>query len=250
MSDNNNANLTNVIFISGWGFNAQLWQRLIEILPSSYTTQCLELPPYPSSVTQPNTAMRQAAELLANQLPQSAIIVGWSLGGNLAATYSYLYPKRCQALITVASSPRYLQAPKWPGVSQAQSQRLWQLACQDWHRLLSYFGRLNVYPRKDRQLIQLIQSYLQTSANNKPHLMAYLRLLLQLDERQIWQRIAVPWLHMYADQDAIVEPGQVQYLTAPNQSRRINITQGCHALPLQQPYNLVQYMQKWLTNHG
>ncbi len=119
-----------VVLIHGWGLNSAVWQPLIIKLTAEFRARfhiiTVDLPGFGENhVTkiQPYS-LANIAKQIDNVIEQPAIYLGWSLGGLVATEIALAYPDKVLGLITVASSPRFLeevmaksgQEITWPGI--------------------------------------------------------------------------------------------------------------------------------------
>ena len=114
-----NENATPVVLLHGWGLNSAVWQPLFSLfneknhnnfqlitidLPGFGNNNRMELEPY---------TLEGICQHIEQTIKQPAIYLGWSLGGLIASQMSLKYPEKVLGLITVASSPYFVeQAPK------------------------------------------------------------------------------------------------------------------------------------------
>lgn len=104
-----------LVFFHGWGFDNQVWSFLVPILAEQYTLILVDLPGFGL------TSMMDWDEFktgLLNKLPQQFVLVGWSLGGLYATRLSIENPNRVTHLFNITSSPRFMVAPSWPGITK------------------------------------------------------------------------------------------------------------------------------------
>lgn len=104
-----------VVLIHGWGLNSAVWQPLITQLTAEFKA-CfhiitVDLPGFGANhdkKIQPYS-LASVAKQIEQVIEQPAIYLGWSLGGLVATEMALVYPEKVLGLITVASSPRFLE---------------------------------------------------------------------------------------------------------------------------------------------
>ncbi|WP_458527297.1 alpha/beta fold hydrolase, partial [Onishia taeanensis] len=78
--------MTRLVLLSGWGIDARIWRPLKASLPDELE---VTTPDWPGYGTRRETVMprdlESLAKTMADDLPQDALWIGWSLGGLLAA---------------------------------------------------------------------------------------------------------------------------------------------------------------------
>jgi len=125
-----------LVLLHGWGWHAGIWQPLVPELSKYY------------QLVMPNIAWQNSfsatADTLLPQLPQKAIYVGWSLGGMLAWWLASHYPERISALMTLASSPKFVKTTDWPGMPLATLQKFSQALENNYEKTLEDFLELQL----------------------------------------------------------------------------------------------------------
>lgn len=107
-----------LVLLHGWGVNQGVWQAVKTELTDQITVLTPDLPGFGTSTVFPqNYSLSAVTAQLAQQIPDNALLCGWSLGGLLAIALAADYPHKVQRLALIASSPRFLAKPDWPGMS-------------------------------------------------------------------------------------------------------------------------------------
>lgn len=97
-----------MVFLHGWGTHPVIWEPLLEHFPDA---RALPLPGYAGS--EPATALEQMAEKLAAQLEDGTMLVGWSLGGQVAARIALDYPDKVASLVLIGATPCFVNRDDW-----------------------------------------------------------------------------------------------------------------------------------------
>ena len=104
-----------LVMLHGWSMHSAVWQPLTEELSQQFKLHLVDLPGHGKSEwKQDALEMETIIELLARQLPETAIWLGWSLGGLISLAMAARYPQRVKKLILLAASPKFVQAEDWP----------------------------------------------------------------------------------------------------------------------------------------
>ncbi len=105
-----------LVLLHGWGFDLRVWDSLTDLLNRSgdYELYQVDLPGFGHSNMMDFATFKQ---LLLDQIPEQATVIGWSMGGLYATRLAIEAPARIQRLINVASSPCFVINPDWPGIS-------------------------------------------------------------------------------------------------------------------------------------
>lgn len=111
-----------LVLFHGWAFTHAVWQSLADKLADSFTLYCVDLPGFGQSdlLDWPDFKKK-----LCRLLPESFAVLGWSLGGLYAMRLACETPQ-VSHLISIASSPCFLQKDTWPGVQPETLMQFYQ----------------------------------------------------------------------------------------------------------------------------
>lgn len=102
------------VLLHGWGTHPVIFEPLMAHLPSA---RALPLPGYAGSPAA--AGLEEMAERVAAQLEDGTLLLGWSLGGLVAAQIARTHPHKVKRLALVASTPCFVSRDDWPhGVAQ------------------------------------------------------------------------------------------------------------------------------------
>ncbi len=113
--------MTNMVLLPGWGSSKEDLRPLAVKLSADYCVYLLDLPGYGSNQAwslcyQTDTDFYSG--LLA-ALPQQAIYIGWSLGGNIALALADFSPQSVLAVVTIATNPRFIGSDTSAGMDES-----------------------------------------------------------------------------------------------------------------------------------
>lgn len=100
--------------VHGWGMNARVFDALAAGLADSAEVRALDLPGHGGRAALTVNSLAAWADDLAAQLPDGAVVLGWSLGGQVAMRAAIDHPHKVSRLILLATTPRFVAAPGWP----------------------------------------------------------------------------------------------------------------------------------------
>src|ERR1700693_4769841 len=111
-----------LVVLDGWGVPSGWWFPLLPRLLERYRLYLVDLPGHGYSdalVTPPPLSLDrvvEAVELAIAETPAPAplMILGWSLGGQVALEWARLRPERVGALVLMSTTPSFVQRPGWP----------------------------------------------------------------------------------------------------------------------------------------
>ena len=101
-----------IVLLHGWGGASHSWQGLIPALQSIANIIALDLPGFGASKEIPEFYLEAVVTLIAAQLPERCVLVGWSLGGMLAVQLAARYPHKISHIITLATNAKFVAATK------------------------------------------------------------------------------------------------------------------------------------------
>jgi pimeloyl-[acyl-carrier protein] methyl ester esterase len=193
-----------LVLLHGWGWNSSIWEPLIPALSAHFQLYLVDLPGCGQSPFPTDYRIETIANLLLSVAPPEAKWLGWSLGGMIAWWLAIHYPNRIKKLITVASSPRFIQDPNWPGVSQQTLNKFARSLQYNQEKTLLDFLALQL--RGSTLNSQELASHLTRYPSTPTGLEGGLQLLQQLDLRPDLPHINCPSTHIYGSLDALVPP--------------------------------------------
>lgn len=191
-----------LVLLHGWGWSNAIWKPLIPLLSSQYTLYAVDLPGFGKSTRMPSEySLSVISEWILNQVPHQSSWLGWSLGGLIAWWITIHFPERVNRLITVASSPCFLQKPDWPGMQPLVLEKFSQALNEHQEKTLHHFLHLQLRG-SPASIVAELESKL--AASHPDALKAGLMLLRETDLRDQLSQLACPSTHIFGEIDTIV----------------------------------------------
>ncbi|XXN63053.1 pimeloyl-ACP methyl ester esterase BioH [Enterobacter ludwigii] len=195
-----------LVLLHGWGLNAEVWQGIVPRLSPHFRLHLVDLPGFGRSQGFGPLTLAEMAQQLLPQLPDRAVLIGWSLGGLVASQLALTQPDRVEALISVASSPCFTAQEAWPGIKPETLQNFQQQLGTDFQRTVERFLALQTMgtenARQDaRQLKDVVLSQPMPSVEV---LEGGLEILRQDDLRASLDDLTLPFLRVYGYLDGLV----------------------------------------------
>jgi pimeloyl-[acyl-carrier protein] methyl ester esterase len=219
--------------LHGWGMNLRVFDALRAQLAAHYTVTALDLPGHGRSPWIAGLTPAQQLALLAAQLPHDALLVGWSLGGQLALRLAADGALRVRQLALIACTPRFVRSPDWPhGLSPALLELFAQQLTSDPRRTLTDFLSLQVRgsARADIVLSSLQQALLEHGEPQAPALAAGLQQLQHNDLRALARTLRVPTVVIAGQYDRVTPCAGAQALVElMPQARLLALPRAGHA---------------------
>jgi pimeloyl-[acyl-carrier protein] methyl ester esterase len=239
-----------LVLLHGWGWSSGIWGPLVPILSQSYQLVLVDLPGFGKSpLALPAYTFAQIAPLLLEIVPEPAAWLGWSLGGSLAFWLGLNYPRQVTRLITVTSTPRFLEAPDWPGMAPATLTKFADDLETDFEKTLTDFLKLQLRGAHDyTKIFPELHTQLFSSLPQPAALRGGLELLRTTDLRVQLSRLDCPSLHIFGSLDRLV-PAQIAALLPAYLARgRCEILPHCGHLPfLAQPQLFMELLREFIT---
>jgi pimeloyl-[acyl-carrier protein] methyl ester esterase len=129
-----------LVFFHGWGFDSQIWQRILPKLENDYRVYCVDLPGL--GLTD-YMEYEKWKEKVLHILPFQFAAIGWSLGGLYATRLAIEEPARITHLLNITSSPRFLEDTHWAGVKPQILHNFYHQLSEDSEKTIRQFRTLN-----------------------------------------------------------------------------------------------------------
>lgn len=205
-----------LVLLHGWGLNAEVWHCISEELSSHFTLHLVDLPGFGRSQGFGAMTLEEMAERVLELAPESAIWLGWSLGGLVASQVALTHPERVQALVTVASSPCFSARENWPGIKPEVLAGFQQQLSEDFQRTVERFLALQTMgtetARQDARALK--KTVLALPMPPVDVLNGGLEILKTVDLRESLTSLTVPFLRLYGYLDGLVPRKVVPLLDA------------------------------------
>lgn len=202
-----------IVFLHGWGMNSGAFTSFIPYLDKNFQVTTIDLPGFGenSHYVPAPYSVENLANAIIQHLPEKCVLVGWSLGGLVAQKVAILAPDKLAGLVTIASTPRFIAGPCWPGIAadlltmfEAQLEKNYQKTLE---RFLAIQAMGSETAKQDIKAIrQQVTKYPDPA---EEALKKGLRILSSEDIRQEVCRITVPTLRLYGRLDSLVPTSSV-----------------------------------------
>lgn len=197
----------NLVLLHGWGSSSKVWQYVAGELGKKFQVWCIDLPGHGDNhAVQWDCSTKQGVRLLADTMPATGTVVGWSLGGLMAQLYARQFPHRVTALMLVSSTPRFTAAGQWPHGMACETlsdfSRQYAKAPQ---RTLQKFCALQVLNSQHaRHTLSVLQDSLSGQRRHAGKIRWGLQWLEQIDLRADAGLGAVPVKLLHGEEDQVL----------------------------------------------
>jgi pimeloyl-[acyl-carrier protein] methyl ester esterase len=218
-----------LVLVHGWAMHGGIFAPLTEHLQKHFTLHLVDLPGHGFSHDEPTDpdVSRVAAELAA-QMPR-AVWLGWSLGGLVTLSAALQRPDHVRGVVAMASSPRFLVAPDWPGVEAKMFAQFEAGLRDDYRQVVERFLALEALGSHDPQA-ELRDLRVRVFERGEPSLTALtagMRWLEAADLRALLPQLAMPSLWIAGRRDRLVPPKAMRLAAGlANDGRFVEVASG------------------------
>ncbi len=253
---------TPIVLIHGWGLNSAVWQPWIDNLPAAFFDVfhiiTLDLPGFGINKDKKISpySLQNICQFISDTITQPAIYVGWSLGGVIATEMTLSFPDKVLALITVASSPRFIEQAGdnneqdvWPGIKPKVLNSFHQQLKFDTKKTISGFLKIQAMgsPHIRHDIKVISQLVFQHEMASKVTLDQSLRLLETSDHRTRLSAIKQPFLRLYGEADSLVPKTVIaQIAKLAQNSEQFVFKQASHAPFISHADDFSKILCNWL----
>jgi pimeloyl-[acyl-carrier protein] methyl ester esterase len=201
--------------VHGWGMNARVFDALAVLLAADFEVRALDLPGHGGRAALKDNTLQDWGDDLARQLPDDAMLLGWSLGGQVAMRAALDHPHKIARLVLLASTPKFLAAEDWSrGMAPADLQDFGAALLADPQATLLRFLSLQTRGMEGQKALlqQLRQTLLAAPVANGEALAGGLAILRDTDLRDDLPRLTQPTLVLHGALDTLTPPAAGAWL--------------------------------------
>jgi len=225
--------------LHGWGMNARVFDALAALLADDFDVRALNLPGHGARAQLSDNRLQAWSDDLAQQLPDNAVLLGWSLGGQVAMRAALDHPRKIARLVLLSSTPRFVAAADWTrGMAAADLQDFGAALLADPQATLLRFLSLQTRGVPDQKtLLQQLRLSLQALPQASPEaLLGGLSILRETDLRALLPQLAQPTLVLHGALDTLTPAAAGAWLAkALPAARHVELARAAHAPHLSHP---------------
>lgn len=219
--------------VHGWGMNARVFDELAVLLAAAFEVRAFDLPGHGGRDAAADNTLQGWADDLAQQLPEGATLLGWSLGGQVAMRAALDHPHKIARLVLLASTPKFVATEDWPhGMAPADLQDFGAaLLAEPEATLLRFLSLQTRGMAGQKTLLQrLRQTLLAAPVASAEALAGGLAMLRDTDLRAVLPQLAQPVLVLHGALDTLTPPAAGAWLAeALPRARHIAFCRAAHA---------------------
>lgn len=219
--------------VHGWGMNARVFDTLADLLTADFDVRALNLPGHGGRAPLPRNTLQDWADDLADALPENAMLLGWSLGGQVAMRAALDHPRKITRLVVLAATPRFVATDGWAHGMAAQDLLAFgdALMADPQATLLRFLSlQTRGMAGQKAMLQQLRQSFLAAPQAGADALSAGLAMLCDTDLRPALPHLAQPSLVIHGAGDTLTPAAAGAWLaqTLPH-VQHVELAHAAHA---------------------
>jgi pimeloyl-[acyl-carrier protein] methyl ester esterase len=219
--------------VHGWGMNARVFDPLAALLAAYFEVWPLNLPGHGGRAPLPHNGLQSWADDLADALPDNAMLLGWSLGGQVALRAALDHPHKISRLVLLASTPRFVADAGWEhGIAAAELQQFGDALLADPQATLLRFLTLQTRGMAGQKIMlqQLRQTFLAAPQAGSEVLASGLAMLHDTDLRRDLPQLNQPSLVIHGSQDTLTPAAAGAWLArALPHAQHIELAHAGHA---------------------
>jgi pimeloyl-[acyl-carrier protein] methyl ester esterase len=212
-----------LVMLHGWAMHSGVWAPVLSRLLDRYRLHLIDLPGHgysgalegPLSLSRIVEATEGAAACASGSEP--AMVLGWSLGGQVALEWARVEPQRVTALVLMSTTPSFVQRPGWPSaMAEATLRRFGDELRVAYRPTLKRFLTLQVQGSEHARDV-LLSLRAELFARGDPPAQAlsdWFELLASSDLRDEIGAITQPALVIGGDRDTMTPIGAARWLAS------------------------------------
>lgn len=207
---------TPILFLHGWLMSRQVW-HFQQPLTAKFRIITMDLRGHGESAAADfsyNACLGDMAELLDQLEIESTVLVGWSMGAQIAVKAAKLLKDRISGLILVAATPCFCSASDYPhGLAHTEARGMAIRIKRDYRGTAGHFFK-EMFSAAETAAINLREIAAKTVSCLPPIniTLSALQELTAADLRQILADISQPALLIHGADDKICLPGAAKFM--------------------------------------
>jgi len=241
--------LRDVVFLHGWGSNAQVFRGLARSREKRFNVHALELPGYGDTPSCAPYTLERIADTLAARAPPRCCVVGWSLGAQVALAWARRAPEQAEKLALIAATPCFVQRGDWPHATERSVLRQFTQALKRDRTgvLLRFVSLQTLGDAHAASVAHRLRNVLFARAIPPvPVLEHGLEILRTVDLRAELGAIRQPALVLHGERDAVTPSAAGKWLADSLPDARFHAMPGAaHAPFISQPANVARMLAEF-----
>lgn len=220
--------------LHGWGMNPRVFDALSAQLENHVTLLPLALPGHGGTVTLPMNTLVTWASHIARKLTSQTMLLGWSLGGQVAMRIALDHPDTIKRLILISTTPKFVADGGWQAGIARKDLQTFGADMQDDTRatLLRFLSLQTRGVAAQKSILQNLRASFFSEPLPEPQaLAAGLEMLLQTDLRAEVAQLVQPTMVIHGSLDKLTPPAAGTWLAKNLPSARAVLIDGAAHSP-------------------
>jgi len=220
--------------LHGWGMNPRVFDTLRAQLQNDCTLLPLALPGHGGTCALADNNLTTWVAHITQQLPPQSIVLGWSLGGQIALRVALDYRERISRLILMSTTPKFVSSSDWQaGISHEDLQTFGADMQHDTRATLLRFLSLQTRgATAQKDILQNLRASLFSQAlPNAQALQAGLAMLMHTDLRVAVTQITQPTTIIHGSLDKLTPPAAGNWLAKALPDAKYDVIEGAAHAP-------------------
>lgn len=241
-----------LVFLHGWAMHSGIWQEVSASLGQHARVHLIDLPGHGESAIDQSGTLQHWVDTVGKILPPHCIVVGWSLGGQIAMELALQYPKVVQKLVLIATTPCFIKKIDWPSGAEPKLLELfWENLKKNYKVTIQRF--LTLQMTGDESGVQNVQKlrkrFFERKQPDALGLEQGLAILQTSDLRSRVTKIQQPVLLLHGENDVITHINAAQWMRQQIEKSQLVTFSHCgHAPFLSYPEQFVACLNEFRTN--
>ncbi|MCJ8318304.1 MAG: pimeloyl-ACP methyl ester esterase BioH [Colwellia sp.] len=249
-----------LVLIHGWGLNSGVWQPLAEKLSTFCKVITVDLPGYGLNIDNnlDDYSLVNISDKIVEAINEPAVYLGWSLGGLVATDIAQRYQDDTLALITVASSPCFVEQSStteqttWFGIKPLLLNAFHHQLAKDTKKTIDGFLKIQAMgsPHVRKNLKEIKDLIFQYDMPSRQTLDDSLALLEEVDLREELSLLTLPFLRLYGRLDSLIPKNVATFVDQLTPSSESYIfPHASHAPFISHPDDFFEVLKTWLLSN-
>ena len=230
--------------LHGWGMNPRVFDGMIAQLNEHLTLLPLALPGHGGTEILTTDTLSTWAMQISAQLPDQTILLGWSLGGQVAMRIALDHPSQIKRLILVSSTPKFVLDDSWQaGIPLADIMSFGEDMQRDTRATLLRFLTLQTRGASAQKVLleSLRETFFAAPLPAPQALSAGLEMLVHTDLRTELATLTQPTLVIHGSLDKLTLPSAGAWLAEAIPHAKYYVIDGAaHAPFLSHPQQVAE----------
>jgi pimeloyl-[acyl-carrier protein] methyl ester esterase len=229
-----------IVLIHGWGMSAKVWKPLKMELAGRFRCISIELRGHGDSLATEGAGSlgefsADIIHLLKHLQLREAVLVGWSLGGQIALEEFHSFRPHLKGVVLAGVTPRFTAEPGYDaGLQEIEVRGLLAAMRRDYTKAMTAFFRRMFAPGEvTQELLDGLVAEVLLSGPLPERAIAEkgLAALVAGDSRALLPSVDLPVLLINGDRDTICLPEAAEYMAKAMPKATLTVLPGCGHAP-------------------